>query len=37
MWAMSDKSGEVLFHFGDKSTLDAAKEFASIRRWQEKK
>ena len=37
MWAMSDKSGEVLFHFGDKPTLDTAKEFASIRRWQEKK
>ena len=37
MWAMSDKSGEVLFHFGDKHTLDDAKEFASIRRWQEKK
>ena len=37
MWAMSDKSGEILFHFGDKPTLDAAKEFASIRRWQEKK
>ena len=37
MWAMSDKSGEVLFHFGDKPTLDDAKEFASIRKWQEKK
>jgi len=37
MWAKSDKSGEILFHFGDKPTLDAAKEFASIRKWQEKK
>ena len=37
MWAMSDKSGEILFHFGDKPTLDDAKEFASIRKWQEKK
>ena len=37
MWAKSDKSGEILFHFGDKSTLDDAKEFASIRKWQEKK
>ena len=37
MWAKSDKSGEILFHFGDKPTLDDAKEFASIRKWQEKK
>jgi hypothetical protein len=37
MWAVSDKSGDVVFHFGDKPTLDAAKEFASIRKWQEKK
>ena len=37
MWARSDKSGKVVFHFGDKPTLDAAKEFASLRNWQEKK
>ena len=37
MWAKSDKSGNVVFHFGDKPTLDDAKEFASIRKWQEKK
>ena len=37
MWAVSDKSGDVVFHFGDKPTLDDAKEFASIRKWQEKK
>ena len=37
MWAKSDKSGEIVFHFGDKPTLDDAKEFASIRKWQEKK
>ena len=37
MWAKSDKSGDVVFHFGDKSSLDDAKEFASIRKWQEKK
>ena len=37
MYAKSDKSGEIVFHFGDKPTLDDAKEFASIRRWQEKK
>ena len=37
MYAKSDKSGEIVFHFGDKPTLDAAKEFASIRKWQEKK
>ena len=37
MLAKSDKSGEILFHFGDKPTLDDAKEFASIRKWQEKK
>jgi len=36
MWAVSDKSGDVVFHFGDKPTLDTAKEFASIRKWQEK-
>ena len=37
MWAKSDKSGDIVFHFGDKPTLDDAKEFAAIRRWQEKK
>ena len=37
MYAKSDKSDEIVFHFGDKPTLDDAKEFASIRRWQEKK
>ena len=37
MWAVSDKSSDVVFHFGDKPTLDDAKEFASIRKWQEKK
>ena len=37
MYAKSDKSGEMVFHFGDKPTLDDAKEFASIRKWQEKK
>ena len=37
MYAKSDKSGEIVFHFGDKPTLDDAKEFASIRKWQEKK
>ena len=37
MWAKSDKSGNIVFHFGDKPTLDDAKEFASIRKWQEKK
>ncbi len=37
MWAKSDKSGKIVFHFGTKPTLDAAKEFASIRKWQEKK
>ena len=37
MWAKSDKSGDIVFHFGDKPTLDDAKEFASIRKWQEKK
>ena len=36
MYAKSDKSGEIVFHFGDKPTLDAAKEFASIRKWQQK-
>ena len=36
MYAKSDKSGEIVFHFGDKPTLDAAKEFASIRKWQHK-
>ena len=34
MWAKSDKSGKIVFHFGTKPTLDAAKEFASIRKWQ---
>ena len=37
MYAKSDKSDEIVFHFGDKPTLDDAKEFASIRKWQEKK
>ena len=37
MYAKSDKSGEIVFHFGDKPTLDDAKAFASIRKWQEKK
>ena len=37
MYAKSDKSGEIVFHFGDKPTLDAAKEFASIRKWQQKR
>ena len=37
MWAVSDKSGKVVFHFGAKPTLDDAKAFASIRKWQEKK
>jgi len=37
MWAKSDKSGNVVFHFGGKPTLDDAKDFASIRKWQEKK
>ena len=37
MWAKSDKSGNIVFHFGDKPTLDDAKKFASIRKWQEKK
>ena len=37
MWAASDKSGKIVFHFGDKPTFDAAKEFASIRKWQQKK
>ena len=37
MWARSDKSGNVVFHFGGKPTLDDAKDFASIRKWQEKK
>jgi hypothetical protein len=37
LWAKSDKSGKIVFHFGTKPTLDAAKEFASIRKWQEKK
>jgi len=37
MWAKSDKSGKIVFHFGTKPTLDAAKEFASIRKWQQKK
>ena len=36
MWAKSDKSGKIVFHFGTKPTLDAAKEFASIRKWQQK-
>ena len=35
MWARSDKSGEIVFHFGDKSSLEAAKEFASIRKWRQ--
>ena len=37
MYAKSDKSGKIVFDFGDKPTLDAAKEYASIRKWQEKK
>ena len=36
MWAVSDKSGKVVFHFGAKPTLDDAKAFASIRKWQQK-
>ena len=37
MYAKSDKSGKIVFDFGTKSTLDDAKAFASIRKWQEKK
>jgi len=37
MYAKSDKSGKIVFDFGDKPTLDDAKKFASIRKWQEKK
>ena len=33
MYAISDKSGEILFHFGDKPTLDDALKFAEIRKW----
>ena len=37
MYAKSDKSGKIVFDFGTKSTLDDAKAFASLRKWQEKK
>ena len=33
MYAKSDKSDEIVFHFGDKPTLEDAIEFASIRKW----
>ena len=34
MYAKSDNSDEIIFHFGDKPTLEDALEFASIRKWQ---
>ena len=37
MYALSDKSDKIVFDFGTKSTLDDAKAFASLRKWQEKK
>ena len=37
MYALSKKSDRIVFDFGTKSTLDDAKAFASIRKWQEKK
>ena len=35
MYAIDDKEGHILFHFGDKKDYESAREFASIRKWRQ--
>ena len=37
MYAISDKSGEVIFHWGGKPTMDDVHKFREIRKWRESK
>jgi len=37
MYAISDKSGEVIFHWGGKPTMDDVHKFREPRKWRESK